>query len=273
MIRLPRSIAATCLSLAVFMPGAFAEVLIAPTRVVLERGERSAELIVVNKGEEETAFRLGIENRRMLIDGSMEEAETPQDGENFAAEFLRFSPRRVVLDPGGRQTIRISATPPAELPAGEYRSHLRLMSAPTSAGRTLESATSDGDDGLSIQLIAIRSLTIPIIVRVGDLDAELEISDVNLRAEDTDTYIVTRLERSGERSAYGDLKIFVDGNRDPIYFARGVAVYTPNTERDVILPLPEEIREEISGKSITVTYESSDPENPGVLARHTVLMP
>ncbi|MEL6322778.1 MAG: hypothetical protein AAFQ84_00950, partial [Pseudomonadota bacterium] len=78
MIRLPRSIAATCLSLAVFMPGAFAEVLIAPTRVVLERGERSAELIVVNKGEEETAFRLGIENRRMLIDGSMEEAETPQ---------------------------------------------------------------------------------------------------------------------------------------------------------------------------------------------------
>ena len=55
-------------------PAAMAEILVAPTRVVLEKGERSTELVLVNKGEEPAAYRISLENRRMLLDGSMEDA-------------------------------------------------------------------------------------------------------------------------------------------------------------------------------------------------------
>ena len=162
-----------------FISTAQAEILVAPTRVVLENGERSTELVLVNKGTEEAAYRVSVENRRMLIDGSMETAEDAQPAENFAKDFIRFTPRRVILEPGGKQTIRISVQT-SGLEPGEYRSHLRLQSAPLSAGKTLESVSQTTTDGISIQLIAIRSITLPIIARVGKLDASVKIDTASL---------------------------------------------------------------------------------------------
>lgn len=275
MVQFARAIVLTITGLMTAMAPVAADVLIAPTRVVLERGERSAELIVVNKGDEEAAFRISIENRRMQMDGSMEEALEAREGERFAKDLVRYAPRRVVLEPGGRQTIRVSAALNGDLEQGEYRSHLRLMSAPLSSGRSLESATSEEGEEFSIQLIAIRSLTIPIILRVGELDADVEIDGINLQAEDTseETLLIARLSRSGSRSTYGDIKIFVEGQNEPVYFARGIAIYTPNNARDVTLPMPQEVLALIAGKDIRLAYVSSDPENPGIIAEYQTRLP
>ncbi|CAN0123613.1 unnamed protein product, partial [Chrysoparadoxa australica] len=238
-----RFLASTLLCLYILPIFAVAEVLIAPTRVVLEKGERTAELVIVNKGTEEAAYRISVENRRMLENGSMEIAEDTRDDELFAKDFVRFSPRRIMLQPGARQTIRVSANT-ASLQAGEYRSHLRVMSAPTSAGRSLTSAAGPGGEDISIELIAIRSLTIPIIARVGDLDAsvQLESAEINPSDNEAESVLVARLNRVGTKSTFGDIQIFVEGQNEPVYFARGIAVYTPNTTRDVMLPLPDEVR-------------------------------
>lgn len=248
-----------------------AEVLIAPTRVVMENGTRSAELVIVNKGEEEAAFRVSLENRRMTLDGAMETAATPLPNELFALDHLRYSPRRVVLEPGGRQTIRVSLKN-TQMQAGEYRSHLRLMSAPTSAGRTLQSAGAKGSDGISIQLVAIRSLTIPVIARIGSLDASLSLDGAslkNIQHSDGETILEARLSRTGTKSAYGDLEIYVEGQSEPVYFARGIAVYTPNSERLVKLPLPNAVRDQLKGRSVKIIYRSSDPKNPEVYSEMT----
>jgi len=199
-------------------PIAVSEVMIAPTRVVLENGERSAELVLVNKGSEEGAFRISLENRRMLLNGSLETAEDAREGELFADDFVRFAPRRALLEPGGRQTIRVSANT-AGLAPGEYRSHLRVMGAPTSAGRTLAEATGTDGDAISIELIALRSLTIPVIVRVGELDAEVTIETAATAPSDEEgeSLFVARLTRTGERSTYGDLQVFVQGQAELLY--------------------------------------------------------
>ncbi len=247
-----------------------AELMVAPTRVVLENGDRAAELVLVNKGVEEAAFRIEIENRRMLLNGSLEAAETVLPGELFAAEFVRFSPRRVVMQPGERQTVRITFTRPEGLAPGEYRSHLRLLAAPVSAGRALTDFSGDTGSDLSIELIAIRSITIPVIVRVGELDASVTMESADIVAVDpdaaADTSLVVRLSRSGTRSSFGDITVRLAGQDEPVFFARGIAIYTPNTERDVILPLPGELRDALAGQEIELRYESSDPENPEVYA-------
>lgn len=251
-------------------PLAVAELMIAPTRVVLENGERSAELVLVNKGAEEGAFRISLENRRMQDNGSLETISEALDGELFADEFVRFAPRRAMLEAGGRQTIRLSAQT-AGLEPGEYRSHLRIMGAPTSAGRTLSEATSSEGESISIELIAIRSVTIPVIVRVGDLDAEVSIGAAETAPSDEEgeTLLVTRLTRTGDRSTYGDIQIFVEGQPEPVYFARGIAVYTPNTSRDVYLPMPTLLADSLKGQTVRIAYVSSDPERPGTIAEVT----
>lgn len=265
-MRLIRAAAALA-ALLIAAPGG-AELMIAPTRVVLAPAQRSAELVLVNKGAETAAFRISVENRRMRRDGGLEAAETARADELFAADKIRFSPRQLILEPGARQTIRIAADVPAGLAPGEYRAHLRLMSAPTgSAGAAPADDAGDGRS-LSIQLIAIRSLTIPVLLRVGTLDAQVTVADAAFSGA-ADNLLVVRMTRQGGRSSYGDLRLTVDGETEPAYFVRGVAIYTPNTEREVLLPLPAAVRTRLAGRAVRIEYVSTDPAAPGVIATAT----
>jgi hypothetical protein len=255
------------LALSVSPVPAAAELMIAPTRIVMGPGERSTELTLVNKGNEQTAFRLAVENRRMRRDGALEAAETPRTGELFAADMIHFAPRRVILEPGARQTIRVSVDTPAGLAPGEYRSHLRLMSAPTGAAQpnaTPGSAEAD-DKSLSIELVAVRSLTIPVIIRVGTLDATATIDGATL-ARAPEDMLVVKMARTGTRSTYGDLRLTLDGQSQPVYVVRGIAIYTPNSDRDVLLPLPADVRQKIAGHALRIDYVSTDAKSPGLIA-------
>jgi P pilus assembly chaperone PapD len=244
---------------------AAAELLVAPTRVILTPASRTAELVLVNKGSETAAFRLALENRRMRTDGGMEAAPDAQPDEKFAGEKLRFSPRQLVLEPGARQVVRIMADA-ADTAPGEYRSHLRLMSAPISAGRaqtTAPNAVPGTDTSLSIELIAIRSITVPVILRVGTLDARVSVDAAALKT-DASNQLVVKLSRQGSRSTYGDISLTVEGETQPAWLVRGVAIYTPNTSRDVILPLPPETRARLAGKRVRIAYVSTDSAEPAL---------
>jgi hypothetical protein len=39
---------------------------------------------------------------------------------------------------------------------------------------------------------------------------------------------------------------------------RGVAIYVPNTTRDVVIPLPPEVRAQLAGKKVRIDYTSTD---------------
>ncbi len=249
---------------------AAAQLMVAPTRVVLAGAERSTELILVNKSDAQTAYRIDVENRRMRRDGSLETATDTRTDELFAADMIRFSPRRVILEPGARQLLRVSVTPPAGLAPGEYRSHLRLMAAPTNAGVATAAPAEDANDGsLSIQLIAVRSITIPVIVRVGTLDATATVDSAALTREGDDMLVV-KLTRAGTRSTYGDLRLTIAGETNPVYSVRGIAIYTPNTDREVMLPLPADIKAKLVGHDVRIDYVSSDPKAPGLIAARRV---
>ena len=252
---------------------AWADILIAPTRVVLEDRERSAELTVVNKGTERQVFRLMIENRRMLENGTFEPAIDLQPGELFAADMLRYAPRRVVLEPGQRQTIRIMARRPGDLAPGEYRSHLRLMTAPENAGLSADQVGAQQGDRLSISLVPVRSITIPVIVRKGSLGATIRISDARMVGPGEPGQpgaLFLRLDRNGTRSTFGHITVSVAGQE--LASLRGVAVYVPNDTRTVRIPLTPEQQSRLAGQSATISYVSPDLQAPEVYARTSVLL-
>jgi hypothetical protein len=258
-------VAALLAALATPLPAA-AELLVAPTRVVLTPETRATELVLVNKGSETAAFRISIENRRMNADGSLDDAPTAQEGELFADDKLRYSPRQLVLEPGARQVVRVMASAPADLAPGEYRSHLRLMSAPVSAGKAAVAGQQPADNSLSIELVAIRSITIPVILRVGKLEASVTMDSAAL-AKDAPEQLVVRLARAGTRSTYGDISLTPEGAKEPAWLVRGVAIYTPNTTRDVVMPLPPEVRSALAGKRVRIDYTSTDAADPANLGK------
>ncbi len=265
---LPAIVGLAVLCLIAITETARAEILISPTRVVLNESQQSMELVVVNRGDETFAYRVTLENMRMLEDGSIETAPDTREDELFAGEIVRFSPRRLILRPDEEQVLRVFARVRG-LADGEYRSHLRLRSAPTSAGSTLDTFTTDQGDNLTISLTQIRSITLPVIVRSGDLDATAAIDGATIDTQDDGTdQLKIQLSRTGSQSVYGDIQIYGPQGGEPVYFARGIALYTPNTTRSVNLPLPDEIRDQLAGQEIKITYVSSDPNRPAVLASY-----
>src|SRR6478672_1479216 len=183
MFALTRKIAPLALAAAMIagLPGpataGVGDLLVAPTRVVLD-GRHGTEIILNNIGDEPATYRISVEFRRMTPEGTLVDVADPNAEEKAAADMIVYAPRRVTLAPHQPQSIRIAARPPQGLPDGEYRVHLLFRAIPPS--KPVAASDAQSAKGLSFQLIPVYGVTIPVIVRLGNLEATTAISHVAL---------------------------------------------------------------------------------------------
>jgi hypothetical protein len=200
------------------------DLLIAPTRLVLD-GRRGGEVILSNIGGEEATYRVTLELRRMTPEGELEPVEESAASvtERAALEMIRYAPRRVILPPGEPQAIRISARPGAELPDGEYRVHMSFAALPKV--RPVAPADAAPAQGISINIVPVYGITMPIIVRKGELEVTGALANPKLEETGEGTVFAVDIARAGEASLYGDLLVYARGAGEPAFVARGIGVY------------------------------------------------
>ena len=238
------------------------DLLVAPTRIVLD-GRKGAEIILNNIGEEEATYRISVEFRRMLPNGTLSEVAEITDADKAARDMIVYAPRRVTLAPNEPQSIRINARPPKGLPDGEYRVHMLFRAVPPATPVT-EKATQDAK-GVSFKLIPIYGVTIPVIVRLGNLAVQAAISDVRVEQREGKPAIALQLSRSGTRSTFGDVKVLKSGVKEPIAIQRAVAVYTDVTRRAVSIPVADTFKGQLSGP-VTIQYVETFDDGTKTLA-------
>ena len=265
-----RFAAALALPLAVFAPGPVAagvgDLLVAPTRIVLN-GSRGTEIVLSNIGDDVATYRISVELRRMKEDGSLEDVAVANDRETTARDMILYAPRRVTIAPNEPQTIRIAARAPKGLPDGEYRAHLLFRAVPpprpVTAAREVK--------GIAFELIPIYGVTIPVVVRLGNLQAKVGIANVQLTRQDGKPAVALDLTRAGDRSVFGDVRVFKAGIKDPIAIQRGVAVYTEIGTRHVVIPVRGDAIASASGP-VTVDFVETSESGPTSMAEtETVL--
>lgn len=214
------------------------DLLVAPTRIVLD-GRKGAEIVLNNIGEEPATYRVSVEFRRMKTDGTLEDVSEPNATDKTAADMIIYAPRRVTLAPHEPQAIRIAARPPQGLPDGEYRVHMLFRAIPPATPVVKASAPSE-EKGLRFQLTPIYGVTIPVIVRLGNLQATAGIADVQLeKPKDGPPAVALDLTRSGSRSTFGEVRVLKAGVKDPIALQKAVAVYTEIGTRHLSVPLSD----------------------------------
>jgi P pilus assembly chaperone PapD len=239
------------------------DLLVAPTRVVLD-GARGTEVILNNIGVAPATYRITLELRRMRPDGSLEEIEQSAANavETTTLGMISYAPRRVTLPPNQPQSIRIGIRAPQALPDGEYRAHMLFRAIPESK----PAAPSTGPkEGVTIALTPIYGVTIPIIVRQGNLSAKAAITDARIeqgKARDTFSF---GLARTGTRSTYGRVRVIKPGVEKPLIDARGIAVYAELAERRVIFPVDAELAAKLKGPA-TIQYLEDNDAGGGVIA-------
>jgi P pilus assembly chaperone PapD len=226
------------------------DLLVAPTRIILD-GRRGTEIVLNNVGDEPATYRISVEFRRMTADGQLADVSEPTPQEKAAADMIVYAPRRVTLAPYEPQSIRIAARPPQGLPDGEYRVHLLFRAIPPAT--PVVSAAAEQTKGLHLQLIPIYGVTIPVIVRLGNLQATAGIANVELEKRDGKPAIGLELSRSGTRSTFGEVRVYKAGVKDPIAVQRAVAVYTELNARHVSIPIDGNYKGAVEGP-VTVQY-------------------
>jgi hypothetical protein len=246
------------------------DLLVAPTRLELN-GPRGGEVILDNIGATTATYRVSIEFRRMAEDGDLVDVDPAQANatEKTAEQMIAYAPRRITLEPNQPQSIRVGVRPPPGLPDGEYRVHMLFRAIPDPRPAA---PVQTPVDGISIDLRPIYGVTIPVIVRIGQLAAQASISSPEVRTEDGRQSIAFELARAGNRSLYGDIEVRKPGVAQPVAVAKGVAIYTELQRRTVVIPTAPDFKGSLSGPA-TIRYTERTSEGPGkVLAETQVVL-
>ena len=262
-----RSILAAGLFAAAFVPtsagAGVGDLLVAPTRIVLD-GRKGAEIILNNIGDEPATYRVSIEFRRMTERGDLTDVATPSAADQAAEDMIVYAPRKVTLAPHEPQSIRIAARAPQGLPDGEYRVHMLFRAIPT-ATPVVQPAGAPAK-GVQFQLTPVYGVTIPVIIRLGNLEASAGIANVQLERRDGGAAVGLDLTRTGTRSTYGEVRVLKAGVKDPIALQKGVAIYTEVGRRHVSVPLAEAYKTGVTGP-VTVEYIETFDDGTHLLAQ------
>lgn len=259
-----------------FIALAQGDLLITPHRVVLEGNKQIEEIVVANIGQDTAFYSISLIEYRMDEDGNLHEITEPIPGLKFASPFLRYFPRSIELAPNESQVVRIQVRRRPGLEEGEYRSHLYFRAVPKQEPQGKEPSPTD-TTAIGIRLIPIYGISIPVIVRIGNLSASCTISDLALEQKEGDAPVLKLvLNREGDKSVYGDLTVdYVPstGERVNVGKIRGIAVYTPNTTRRVSIRLtvPEEV--DLNNGKLVVRFSDANEAKPQVYDEKEWILP
>lgn len=250
------------------------DLLVTPMRVVFEGGNRSQTLTLFNVSADTLTYDLSMIQYRMNEDGTFTQIQEADPGQRFADSFIRFFPRTVTLAPREAQNVRVQFRPAAGMENAEYRSHMFFRAVPRESGDDEAADTTT----LAIKVQAVFGISIPVIVRNGDISAEVAVENavVTVREDSARTPAMrVTLARTGPASSFGDVIVTweaPDGQTEQVAVLKGIAVYTPNARRvlDIALKLPKDARSK--GGFLYVKYINRSDLREKLLAESKVAL-
>ena len=253
--------------------------------MTFDKTRRNATVFILNQGQTPITVDVTLIDRMMMTDGQIVPADFAASHPEMAATlakvrsakaYVQISPRRVALDPGRGQNIRLRLSDfPAD--AGEFRSHLTVTTIPPrDSGTTAEEvAGGAGQNQLRFKINAVYGVSIPVIIRNETPQVSASLSNLRIEtavngAGQRVPVLALDLARTGGSSLYGNLEVRPVGAKkgsDPIGVARGVGVYPEVDHRVVRVPLT---RAPNAGEALEVTFTDDDTSPGKVLAKSTL---
>ncbi len=240
--------------------------------MIFNAGSRADTVLVYNRGTQPATYNIELVDRVMTPDGRLqslaEAGATPDETAakarlKSAHDLVSFSPRRVTLPPGEGQTIRLRVLRPADLAAGEYRSHLTITAVPDQdQGLTAEQAAGkEAATGIGVKLTALFSVSVPLFVRQGSPDLTVTVSPIRYRGPDKagqPAILVVDVQRSGSMTAYGDIVVeALDGAAAGKVLSQfgGIGVYPEIDHRSVDMQLSRALAH---GEKVRISFKDRD---------------
>lgn len=245
-----------------------AGLLLSPTRIVLEHGQRFVTITLRNNGDGVGRYAVELVDAAMAENGGIKVRSVGVKEPNSALDVLSISPHSITLKPDDYQTIRLLVKSMSDLPDGEYRSHLQV--------RMTEADLNNGDikpDPRQTMVIprALLNTVIPIIIRKGQTHFALTIDDAKL-AMTPGPQMTLAMSFSGNSSVIGDVRVVhkaANGAATQLAMFRGIAIYRDVAKRTQPVPLEIPKGVNIHQGTIDIAFMSQDKQ-PKVLAEKSI---
>ena len=191
-------------------------------RIYLDNNKREQSFVIYNQNTDSQECDLSLRHYDYDDIGNMTAHTKTDTPEHSAKNWIRFSPQKFVLTPANAQTVRFIMRRKANITAEEYRSYLVIdcgvESKPVDTARKSTQAT------VSVAPKLVHN--VPIIVRTGELNAKVSISDIKV----VNGSVHFNINRTGNRSVYGDVALFNRKTGDRVSYQIGISIY-PETSR------------------------------------------
>jgi P pilus assembly chaperone PapD len=202
-------------------------VLVAPHAVVIDHRTRSGALSLYNPGDAPAEISLSTFFGYPVTDSAGEfdlrTVERPDPTMPSAAGWVEAFPKRMVLQPKERQTVRLLARPPAALTDGEYWARLVVAA----KGGTVPVTGVDSSSGVTVGLNLEVRTVLPLQYRKGAVATSVRLSRLATAVEGDSLVVRLRLERMGTAAFIGTVRgALVDSaGRTVTTFTSPVSVY------------------------------------------------
>ncbi|OQP46425.1 hypothetical protein A4R26_31980 [Niastella populi] len=250
--------------------------MVMPKRVVFDGSKKTHELNLANTGQDSAKYVISLVHYKMKEDGSFVEMGATDTSENFADKYIRFFPRSVVLGPNESQTVRIQLKQTSKLLPGEYRSHLYFRAIADEKPLGVEETNRHDSSAVSVRLIPVFGISLPVIIRVGQCSAQVNISSCSLEMYDDNTPLLSMtFNREGNMSVYGDITvehISLNDKVTKVGSIQGLAVYTHNRARRIKIALDKNARVDYSKGKLYIVYKTQSDIEPVTLAQTQLLI-
>lgn len=192
----------------------FAQVIISPYIVYMDDQNKYGSMIVQNESfdpyEISISFIFGYPVSDSLGNRTMKYVQNETDSLPSINKWIKAYPRKFVLNPKERQTIRLMIAPKANLGNGTYWT--RIVTSST----LVENDTVESHSGVSAKLKFVLNQVTTAIFRKGDAYTNLIIKGTDIIQDSTNTnQLLVSLKREGNSPFFGylNLKIFNSENK------------------------------------------------------------
>jgi hypothetical protein len=181
-------------------------VLVAPHAVIMDHRTRSGSLTLYNPGDDpvEIAFSsfFGYPVSDSIGGFELRTVEQPGSAYPSAAGWIDAFPKRMLLGPKQRQTVRLLARPPAGLPDGEYWARLVV----SAKGGTVPVEGVTDSSGVRVALALEIRTVIPLQYRKGRVETGVRTSSLAATIEKDSLAVRLRLDRTGNAAFLGTVR-------------------------------------------------------------------
>ena len=246
------------MSLVPTLARAAAVLFIHPTLVIFEGDQRSGMITVTNRGDQTGTFEMSWNDMTMTPEGGLVKLENPAPWS--LQPYVRYSPRRVTLEPMESQVVRIAVARGQDVPEGEYYSHFRVLTLNSEDPSAVEEDADVPDTGSAVVIQARSAVAIPVIWRNSN-----EVSSASIEAVKVDraaNKLTVDVRRQGQLSVRGYLHVLetaADGTRNFLAEPVPLVIYASLDARTMDIELNDGV---MAGnqKRGTEVYYSQDLE-------------